>query len=173
MKHFDRKIKPFLEQIRIKFRHPCIYTYQQNGRVERKHKHIVGMGLTLLAQATMPLSFLWEAFSTTTFLINHLPTPTFAYLSPIEALFHQKLDFLFLKTFGCTCYPHLRPYNNNKPQFRSSECVFLGYSTYHKGYKCLHPSRRIYIACSVCFDENDFHFIWFSMFQLTSRLPFH
>ena len=39
--------------------------------------------------------------------------------------------------------------------------MFLGYSTYHKGYKCLHPSRRIYIACSVCFDENDFHFIWF------------
>ena len=64
------------------------------------------MCLTLLAQAAMPLSFWWEAFSTTTFLINHLPTPTLSYLSPIEAFFHQKPNFQFLKTFGCACYRH-------------------------------------------------------------------
>ena len=109
-----RNLKPFLEQICIQFRHPCIYTHQQNGRVERKYQHIVEMDLTLLAQATMPLSFLWKAFSTTTFLINHLPNPTLSYLSPIEAFFHQKPNFQFLKTFGCACYPHLRPYNNSK-----------------------------------------------------------
>ena len=85
---------------------------------------MVEMGLTLLSQAAMPLSFWWEAFSTETFLINRLPTPTLAYLSPIEALFHQKQNFQFLKTFDRACYPHLRPYNNNKPQFRSSKCVF-------------------------------------------------
>ena len=71
------------------------------------------MGLTLSTQAVMPLSFWWEAFSIATFLINHLPTPTLASLSLIEALFHQKPD-QFLKTFGCACYPHLRPYNNSK-----------------------------------------------------------
>ncbi|GAU51364.1 hypothetical protein TSUD_383580 [Trifolium subterraneum] len=54
----------------IQFRMSCPYTSQQNGRAERKHRHIAELGLTLLAQANMPLSFWWEAFSTAVYLIN-------------------------------------------------------------------------------------------------------
>lgn len=36
----------------------CPYTSAQNRRVGRKHRHITEMGLTLLAQAAMPLKFL-------------------------------------------------------------------------------------------------------------------
>lgn len=32
-------------------------TSEQNGMVERKHRHIVEMGLTLLAQANLPMRF--------------------------------------------------------------------------------------------------------------------
>lgn len=35
----------------------CPYTSAQNGRAERKHRHIVETGLTLMAQASLPLSF--------------------------------------------------------------------------------------------------------------------
>uniref|UniRef100_A0A803Q8Q5 Uncharacterized protein n=1 Tax=Cannabis sativa TaxID=3483 RepID=A0A803Q8Q5_CANSA len=38
-------------------RHPCPTTRQQNDLVERKHKHIVEIGLALLAQASLPLKF--------------------------------------------------------------------------------------------------------------------
>jgi len=56
----------------IKFRMSCPYTSQQNGRAERKHRHIAELGLTLLAQAKMPLSYWWEAFSTAVYLINRI-----------------------------------------------------------------------------------------------------
>ena len=47
----------FLSQNGIQFCHPCPHIHQQNGLVERKHHHIVEIGLTLLAQADMPLFF--------------------------------------------------------------------------------------------------------------------
>ncbi|CAL2279421.1 unnamed protein product [Prunus armeniaca] len=51
----------------------CPYTPQQNGTVERKHRHIVEMGLCLLAQSHLPSNFWVEAFTTAVFLINRLP----------------------------------------------------------------------------------------------------
>ncbi|KAE8698983.1 hypothetical protein F3Y22_tig00110597pilonHSYRG01225 [Hibiscus syriacus] len=46
----------FLE-LGTKLRKSCPHTSQQNGVVERKHMHIVETVLTLLAQASMPLTF--------------------------------------------------------------------------------------------------------------------
>lgn len=58
-----------------------------------------------------------------------------------------------------SCWPHLRPYNSHKLQFRSQQCVFLGYSPFHKDYKCFHiPTCRIYISRNVVFDEHIFTF---------------
>jgi hypothetical protein len=40
------------------------------------------------------------------------------------------------------------------------KCVFLGYSSLYKGYKCLHvPSNRVYISRDVIFYENVFPFV--------------
>ncbi|KAL8162343.1 hypothetical protein V2J09_013832 [Rumex salicifolius] len=53
--------------------------------------------------------------------------------------------------------PFLRPYTNNKLEYRSSPYIFLGYNSKHKGYQCLHvPSNRIYIARRVIFDETTY-----------------
>uniref|UniRef100_A0A803Q4P4 Integrase catalytic domain-containing protein n=1 Tax=Cannabis sativa TaxID=3483 RepID=A0A803Q4P4_CANSA len=68
---FDKKIKslrsdsggeykPFIDLVQthgIEFQHPCPHTSAQNGRAKRKHRHIIEMGLTLLAQASMPLKY--------------------------------------------------------------------------------------------------------------------
>jgi hypothetical protein len=96
----------------------------------------------------MPLKFWDEAFLTVVFLTH---------VSPIAKLFDTKPAYSFLRTFGCACWPNLRCYNTNKLAFCSKQCTFLGYSTHHKGYKCLDISSGcVYISCDVVFDENVF-----------------
>lgn len=119
----------------------------------RKHRHIVETGLTLLAQTKMPLKFWDHAFLTATYLINRLASPTSNNQSPFLLLIFQFPDYKFLKSFGCACFPFLRPYNSQKVYFHSKECIFLGYSPSHKGYKCLDSSGKIFISKDVVFNE--------------------
>jgi hypothetical protein len=98
-------------------------------------------------------------FLTATFLINLLPTKVLNLESPVEKLLQTKPNYDALRTFGCACWPNLRPYNKRKLSFRSERCVFLGYSPLHKGVKCLDVSTgRIYISRDVVFDENVYPF---------------
>nr|KYP34572.1 Retrovirus-related Pol polyprotein from transposon TNT 1-94 [Cajanus cajan] len=157
-----RSFTSYLAQHGIHHRIICPHTHHQNGVVECKHRHIVELGLTLLAQAQLSMSFWDYAFLTSVYLINRLPSSSIQQDVPFQKLFHQLPDYNFLRVFGCSCFPHLWPYNKTKLQFRSQECVFLGYSTSHKGYKCLAPSGRIFISKDVIFCEN--HFPYPSMF---------
>jgi hypothetical protein len=53
----------------------------------------------------------------------------------------------------------VHPYNKTKLAFHSTRCVFIGYSSRHKGVKCLDPSTgHVYISRDVVFDENRFPF---------------
>jgi transposase InsO family protein len=149
----------FFTSLGIGHRVSCPHTHQQNGLAERKHRHIVETGLALLAHAAMPLKFWDEAFTTATYLINRLPTRVIDNLSPLQRLFQTPPNYSLLKIFGCACWPHLRPYNRHKLSFRSKPCVFIGYSSLHKGYKCLDmDSGRVYISRDVVFDEALFPF---------------
>lgn len=112
----------------------------------------------MLAHVAMPLPYWNEAFSSAMFLINKLPSQPIGNLSPYELIFHKKLDYMFLKTFGCLCFPNLKPYNKNKLQFKSVPCVFLGYSLQHKGYKCQDHAGKIYISRRMLFNESIFFF---------------
>jgi hypothetical protein len=137
----------FFRSLGIAHRVSCPHTHQQNGSAERKHRHIVETGLALLAHAHVPIKFWDDAFLTATYLINRMPTHVIDNTSPLERLFHTPPNYSMLRVFGCACWPHLWPYNKHKLSFRSKECVFLGYSSLHKGCKCLDPdSSCIYIS---------------------------
>jgi hypothetical protein len=68
------KLNSFFTKIRISHHVSCPHAHQQNVAVERKHRHIVEVGLSLLAQAHMPLKFWDETFLSATYLINHTPS---------------------------------------------------------------------------------------------------
>ncbi|KAL5543220.1 hypothetical protein UlMin_010930 [Ulmus minor] len=159
---FDRKIKAIQSDVGGEFWHSIkvflpLYL-SQNGRAERKHRHIVETGLTLLAQANMPLKYWPDAFHTATFLINRLPTPVLQDSTPFSKLFSKQPNYMSFKGFGCACFPCLRTYQRHKFQFYSTKCVFLSYSDFHKGYKCLSSTGRVYVSRHVVFNEHEFPF---------------
>lgn len=149
-------LKSFCSSSGIVLRHSCPHTHQQNGLVERKHQHIIELGLAILSKSGLPMSFWWCAFSTAVHLINLLPSPITHHKFPHTLLLNTPPPYADLRVFGCACFPFLRPYNNSKLQFRSTKCLFIGYSSSHRGYLCLHPSGRVYIFATVTFNEHEF-----------------
>jgi hypothetical protein len=113
------KLNSFSQKIGIAHHVSCPYAHQQNGVVERKHRHLVQVGLALLANASMPLKFWDEAFLTTAHLINITSTKVLDYQTPTEVLLKSKPDYSSLRVFGCACWPNLRPFNSRKLTFRS------------------------------------------------------
>ncbi|KAJ0808584.1 putative RNA-directed DNA polymerase [Helianthus annuus] len=155
-----RNLPSFFSPLGIIHRRSCPHTSEQNGFVERRHRHVVETGLTLLAQSGVPSRFWHFAFDTVVYLINRMPSRTASNVSSFELIFSRPPDFSFLRVFGCQCYPHIRPYNQHKMEFRSLSCVFLGYSPVHHGYRCLDTTAdRIYIARHVRFNELHFPFL--------------
>lgn len=148
-----KSLREYFQKKGIIQRTTCTYTSEQNRLVERKCAHIVESGLTLLAQASLPLKFWSDAFAIVVFLINRLPTKALQFKSPLEVLFNIRPDYQSLKVFGCLCFPCLGPYNTHKLNFRSSPYAFLGYATNQKGYKCLDNNGRIFISSHVVFNE--------------------
>ena len=96
---------------RINFRHSCPHISAQNGRSQRKHRHIVETGLALLHHASLPACFWAHAFSSAVYLINRLPSTILKFKSPFQLLFNRAPNYCFLKVFGAACWPHLRPFN--------------------------------------------------------------
>ena len=88
-----QKLNSFFQRIGISHHVSCPYAHQKNGSTERKHRHIVEVGLSLLAHASMPLKFWDEAFITATYIINRLPSKVINNETPLERLHHQKPDY--------------------------------------------------------------------------------
>nr|GEY63844.1 retrovirus-related Pol polyprotein from transposon TNT 1-94 [Tanacetum cinerariifolium] len=154
-----RNLASFFSSLGILHRRSCAHTSEQNDFVERRNRHVVEIGLTLLAQACVPQRFWHYAFDTAVYLINRMPSRTSKNKSPFEHIFKRSPDYYFLCVFGCICFPYLRPYNRHKMDFCFTPCVFLGYSSSHHGYRYLDIStEHLYIARHVRFNEAQFPF---------------
>lgn len=108
----------------------------------------------------MPPVFWSFACQQATFLINRMPTRTLHYDSPYQLLFGEIPNYQSIRTFGCLCYPWLKPYAKHKLEPKSTPCVYLGNSNIRHSYQCDDPiSQKIYISRDVIFYENKFPFL--------------
>ena len=72
-------------------------------------------------------------------------------------MFKSKPNLTHLRTFGCICFPLLKPYNAHKILPHTTSCLFLGYPIHTKGYICQDPlTFWIYVSRHVHFNENEF-----------------
>jgi hypothetical protein len=149
------QFQSFLSSNGIVHKKSCPYTSQQNGLAERKLRHILETGLTLLAHSHLSNRYWVDAFLTAVYVINRLPTPVLKNQSPYSKLYKCDPDYQKLRVFGCLCYPLLRHDGKHKLEYRSKPCIFLGYK--FACYKCLDPvTNQAYLSKHVIFDEDSF-----------------
>jgi hypothetical protein len=98
-----------------------------------------------------------EGLHTAAYLLNHLPTKVIQAACPHLALFGSAPSYEHLQVFSCACYPNMAATTAHKLAPRSTWCVFLGYSSDHKGYRCLDLSTNcLIVSRHLVFDGDSF-----------------
>lgn len=155
----SREFSNFISSHGIQSRFSCPHTSQQNGRAERTLRTLNNLVRVLLFQANMPTTYWVEALHVAAHIFNILPSSSINNEIPFSRLFHKPVSYDHLRIFGCLCYPNLLPTSDHKLASRSTKCVFLGYPSAHRGYRCLDlESKRIILSRHVIFDETSFPF---------------
>ncbi|XP_074283966.1 uncharacterized protein LOC141608519 [Silene latifolia] len=132
---------------------------QQNGRVERKHKHLVETARAMLLYAKLPKRFWGESILTATYLINKLPSPVLGWKSPYEVLMGKLPTYEELRVFGCLCYAPINASHKDKFASKGRRCLFIGYPFGQKAYKLFDlDTKKVIISRDVIFLENKFPF---------------
>lgn len=118
----------------------CVYTPPQNGRVERKHRHLIQVSRSLLL-TSVPKIYWGNAMLHAAYLINRLPTQVLKWKSPCEILFKSTPDLSNLHVFGCLCFVKVScPVG--KLDAQGLKGVFLGVASDKKSYKVLVLSTK-------------------------------
>ena len=149
-------LQSFFKDNGVLFQHACVYTPQQNGVVERKHRHILQVALALKIQAQLPNQFWGECALTAVHIINRLPSPVLSFKTPFERLYSKPPSYSHLRVFGCLAYA-TNVHVSHKFDHRAITCIFIGYPVGQKAYKLFNLStRKIFTSRDVHFHENHF-----------------
>jgi len=149
-------LRSFFQDNGVIFQHSCVYTPQQNGVVERKHRHILQVARALKFQAQLPTEFWGECALTAVHIINRLLSSVLSFKTPFELLYSKLPSFSHIRVFGCLAYAtNVHP--SHKFNFRSMPSIFIGYPTSQKAYKLFDlSSKKNFTSRDVRFHENIF-----------------
>ena len=135
----------------------CVATPQQNGRVERKHRHIVNVARSLMLQANLPIKFWGESVLAAAHVINRTPSSFLGGKTPNELLYGKPPSYEDIKVFGCLCFAHKSRRDRDKFKERSRRCLFVGYPFGKREWKMYDlESHEFFVSRDVVFVEGSF-----------------
>lgn len=85
-------LQEFYAERGILHQRSCVYTPQQNGRVEKRHHHILNISRALMFQSKLPKKFWSYAVLHAVYLFNRIPTKLLQNKSSYELLYGQAPD---------------------------------------------------------------------------------
>lgn len=152
-------MKHYFHEHGIVFQTSCVATPQQNGRVERKHRHILNIARALRFQGNLPIDFWGECVLTAGYLLNRTPSTVLNGKTPYEMLHGQAPSTEHIRVFGCLCYAHNHNRKGDKFANKSRKCIFIGYPYEKKGWKLFDlESREQFVSRDVEFVETEYPF---------------
>ncbi|RVW74752.1 Retrovirus-related Pol polyprotein from transposon TNT 1-94 [Vitis vinifera] len=149
----------FLAQEGIVHLSSCVDTPQQNGIAERKNRHLLEVARSLMFSMNVPKLFWGQAVLTAAYLINRMPSRVLKFQTPCQTLLKsfpttRLISTVPPKIFGCSVFVHINQQHRSELDPRSLKCIFLGYSSNQKGYKCYSSvTRKFYNSMDVTFFE--------------------
>lgn len=139
--YVNKEFNDFLSAEGILHQTSCPDTSPQNEVAERKNRHLLEVARSMMFTMNVP-KFLWsEAVMTATYLINRMPSRVLGMKTPYEMIFGRNEFIVLPKVFGCTCFVRDHRPLVGKLDPRAVKCIFIGYSSEQKGYKCRSPSE--------------------------------
>eukprot|EP00261_Vitis_vinifera_P033501 XP_019074744.1 PREDICTED: uncharacterized protein LOC100253049 isoform X2 [Vitis vinifera] len=152
-------LRSFFQDNGVIFQHSCVYTPQQNGVVERKHRHILQVARALKFHAQVPTQFWGECALTAVHIINRLPSPILSFKTPFELLYSKPPSYSHLRVFGCLAYA-TNVHTSHKFDYRAMPSIFIGYPVGQKAYKLFDLStKKVFTSRDVKFHEDIFPYV--------------
>ncbi|CAL8167836.1 unnamed protein product [Prunus armeniaca] len=113
---------------------------------ERKNQQLLEVARSLILNMSV-LHHLWgHAIMFAAYLINRTPSQVLDFKTSLDVLSdHVSTVFVFKlppKVFECVIYAHVYSYQRSKLDHCAMLCVFIGYSSTHKGYKYYHLATQ-------------------------------
>jgi hypothetical protein len=101
-----------------------------------------------------PLQFWEDVVDIVVYLINRGPSSSLDGGIPEEAWTGKKVNYSFLKTFGCEAFVHIDKENRTKLEEKSKKCTFIGYGVNDFGYRLWdYENHKIIRSRDVIFNE--------------------
>ena len=119
------------------------------------NRTIMERARSMRLHAGLPLTFWAEAVSTAVYLINRSPSTALDGNLPEEAWTGKKVNYSFLKVFGCEAFMHIDKSLRSKLESKSRKCFFIGYGEGDFGYRLWDPEdSKIFRSRDVIFNED-------------------